>query len=158
MTGISPGEITYAADVIGALTAYTPVLTSNGTNPTLGTGGSLTQAGLWSRAGKLVYVTARIQFGTSGPAAGTGDYRVSLPTAASSLLTASGSLGLGTIVGSGAIRDNSAVSASRAVSVQLVSSTTVMMINGSGDSVGATVPWTWAASDAITIGVVYPID
>lgn len=56
---------------------YTPVLTALTTNPTLGTGGSTT--GRYYRIGKLVIGHFGVFFGTAGAAAGSGEYRVSIP-------------------------------------------------------------------------------
>lgn len=155
---MASGDILTASDIGLAATAWTPALTGTTTNPTLGSGGNFTQSGFYYRVGKLVYASATLRFGTAGVSAGSGDYRISLPVAASASLAAAGTLGGAAIIGSGIVRDNSAVSASRAVAVQLVSSTTVLMVAGSGDSINSAAPWAWAASDAITIGVVYPID
>jgi len=65
---------------VGAPTDYTPVLTAATTNPTLGTGGGM--AGRYIQVGKLVTYWFNITFGTSGAAAGSGAYTISLPVAA----------------------------------------------------------------------------
>lgn len=59
---------------------YTPVLTASTTNPTLGTGSSA-QARYQRQYGLVTY-QGIIQFGTSGTAAGSGEYRISLPVTA----------------------------------------------------------------------------
>lgn len=85
-------EVRDAIDGIQApWTAYTPALTAATTNPTLGTGSSAT--GSYLQVGKFVVATGRIAFGTSGVAAGSGRYSISLPpvTAVTSAL----SIGIG---------------------------------------------------------------
>lgn len=58
--------------------AYTPVLSASITNPTLGSGGSIT--GAYRRIGKTVHWRVTIDSGTT-PAAGSGNYEVTLPFA-----------------------------------------------------------------------------
>lgn len=60
-----------------AWTTYTPTLTATTTNPTLGTGS--TRSGRYIREGRKVTVLVNIKFGTSGTAAGSGFYEVTLP-------------------------------------------------------------------------------
>ena len=67
---------------LGTWTSYTPALTASGTNPTLGSGSTAT--GKYNQIGKTVFGWAKIQFGTSGVAAGSGILRISLPIAAAS--------------------------------------------------------------------------
>lgn len=62
----------------GTWATYTPTLTATGTNPTLGTGP--TQLGRWTKEGTLATVAIYIALGSSGSAAGTGIYEISLPT------------------------------------------------------------------------------
>ena len=83
----------------GTWTTWTPTLTASTTNPTLGTG-SIT-AGRYVQNGKVVTAVAYIQFGSSGAAAGTGSYRVSLPVNATAYTRSYG-------MGSGAFIDVSA--------------------------------------------------
>jgi hypothetical protein len=77
------GSVLTAAELngIGEWTSYTPVLTAATTNPTLGTGSSST--GSYARIQDLIIYRFAITFGTSGVAAGSGVYRVSLPVTAS---------------------------------------------------------------------------
>lgn len=63
----------------GAWTSWTPALTASTTNPTLGTGGST--SGKYVKIGRTVMGWGYIKFGTSGQAAGSGTYLVSLPVA-----------------------------------------------------------------------------
>jgi len=75
------GQILLASELNApmAFTAYTPALTSTGTQPVLGTGSSAT--GEYVQINKFVYGYFNIQFGTSGITAGTGNYLISLPVA-----------------------------------------------------------------------------
>ena len=73
------GQVLTAAELNAPMkwTSYTPVLSSSGTQPVLGTGGSAT--GKYVQINKFVFGYFNIQFGTSGVTAGTGTYLVSLP-------------------------------------------------------------------------------
>lgn len=139
---------------------YVPVLTAATTNPTLGSGS--TAAGWWKRLDEMIFGEAQIRFGTSGVVAGSGTYAVSLPFAANtSFEVASGSLGIGSTIGGGAIRDNSAVTAgSRQLVIVLASTTTVLLGIGDGTALAVTdaVPFVWAASDGISINFAYQAD
>lgn len=124
-------------------TDYTPTLTAATTNPTLGTGSS--QNGRWVQVGSLVVVQVSITFGTSGTAAGSGAYYVSLPAAASSTAP---------VLGSGDLRDDS--TGSRRVASALVgSSTSVTGLVTDDGQVSSSVPWTWAASDSLRLSLTY---
>lgn len=140
-------------DGIGTATAYTPALTATTTNPTLGTGGSV--SGYYTRNGQLVTGVARIEFGTSGTNAGSGFYLVSLPVAVwSSAYWASGSSGAGSAVGTFAVRAEGGPSAAHGV-LQLRSTTTVgMYAHGSG-VVGGALPAAFAANSRISIQFSY---
>jgi hypothetical protein len=95
----SAGAVLTAAQLntIGSYSVYTPVLTASITNPTLGTGS--TQFGAYATVNGMCVGYGSIIFGTSGAAAGSGNYRVSLP------LTGVGSE---YSIGGGRIRDASA--------------------------------------------------
>jgi hypothetical protein len=71
---------TVALGAIEDWQSYTPTLTGSGSNPTLGSGSSAT--GRYQRNGKTITGRADILFGSSGVAAGTGQYIISLPVAA----------------------------------------------------------------------------
>jgi hypothetical protein len=133
------------AGVLGAWQAYTPALTADTTNPTLGTGSEVT--GRYVQLGKLVIGEARIIFGTSGAAAGSGAYRVSLPVSP----TNNGDAPAGIVNG----RDNSVPVYQ--VAVALVDSANQWLIlRGHGVlGWGAAIPWTWAASDWIKVVFAY---
>lgn len=121
-------------------TAYTPVLTASTTSPTLGTGS--TQLGAWNRQGDTIDWWAYIQFGTSGTAAGTGTYRVSLPPAAA-YSTNRDFLFVGD-----AELNNSGTGYMRHLNLA-GSTTTTEMWSGADPaaSVAAAVPFAWSTSD-----------
>jgi hypothetical protein len=150
------GDIVFAADMGQAATAWTPALTATTTSPTLGTGGSST--GVWWREGKFIYATARFVFGTAGVAAGAGDYRISLPVAASASIVGSGALGDAPPTGTATMRDASAIGTSQGAIAQLVSATSALLLVNAGGVVGAAAPWVWALNDRINCAFVYPID
>ena len=82
--GTTSGQVLTAAtlNTIGAAAeTYTPALTAVTTNPTLGTG-SFAEA-RYQLIQKRAFVQGAIYFGSSGAAAGTGAYRISVPSAIS---------------------------------------------------------------------------
>lgn len=117
--------------------AWTPSLIGAVTNPTLGSGSST--VGRFLRVGNLVVGWGEVVFGTSGTAAGSGVYRVTLPVAAATD---------GAVVGSGVLVDSSTghvrVAGLRRASVSSRASLWV-----TDAEVGPAAPWAWAASDAI---------
>jgi hypothetical protein len=146
--GLSAGQILTAATMnqIGAVwETWTPALTASTTNPTLGTGSSIT--GRYGRIQKTVFGNVTILFGSSGVAAGTGFYFVSLPVTAQSNTPP---------VGSGWLLDSS-TSLLRQVEVTLDTTSRVALWidNSTNFAVSATNPWTWAASDQIRFNFVY---
>lgn len=150
---ITSGSIALAADVVQAPTTYVPTLTAATTNPTLGTGS--TQAGFYYRLGDWIIGEARIRFGSSGAAAGTGLYAISLPVAANATFhNIGGGTGIASPIGSGALRDNSIPSASRPCVPYLQTATTARMLTGNGN-VDDAVPWIWAINDALNIQFMY---
>lgn len=72
---VSNGDIRFPPG--SALTAWTPGLTSDNTDPTLGT--AAVQYGRIISMGGFVFAPFHIQFGTSGVNAGVGNYRIPLP-------------------------------------------------------------------------------
>jgi hypothetical protein len=138
LTALAPSGTTY--------TNYVPALTADTTNPTLGTASTAT--GEYLRIGDKVHVQLFIQFGTSGAAAGNGIYFVSVPVNIASTVAAA------VAVGSGAIRDDSAGSW-RPVSALRFSATTVQMVSDASARVAFDSPWTWAASDWMTLDLSY---
>jgi hypothetical protein len=59
---------------LGLYGSWTPTLTASSVNPTLGVASSAD--GIYHRNGKLITVTFKIVFGSSGTAAGTGNYGI----------------------------------------------------------------------------------
>lgn len=71
----------------GPWTAYTPVITGSGSNPNIGSTGTIT--GRYVQIGKTVHFEAQITVGGSGISAGSGNYSITLPvTAESTFITA----------------------------------------------------------------------
>jgi hypothetical protein len=127
-----------------AWTAYTPTLTATTTSPTLGTGSSAT--GAYLQIGKLFFVRGVIVFGTSGVVAGSGNYRVSMPTSLSTGYNA-----WRVAYGQAILEDSSA--SSRVVRFLMAPSSgasVAALIDVAGAQVTDAVPWVWAASDAIS--------
>ncbi|MEU1240034.1 hypothetical protein ABZ388_06715 [Micromonospora parva] len=130
--------------VFTAWTAYTPVWSTTGTAPSLGTGGAIT--GRYKQVGKDVTATGRILLGTT-PSAGTGQWRITLPVAAQS-----GSLH----VGSAVAFDATDATASRPVAAWLADASTMRFTAATGgDLSGGTVPFTWASSDQLRWSIRY---
>jgi hypothetical protein len=147
----SDSGTTWRTSVLGSgLQTYTPVLTAATTNPTLGTGSSV--AGEFERFGDWVVGAVEIVWGTSGVAAGSGFYEISLPVA----MVASGPTA-GRIIGSGVIFDSSAAGAAAwfLVSVTAVSSTTCRGVMQGFNPQSGVSPVVPAASDQIRITFAY---
>lgn len=156
------GAITAPTSSIGTWETWTPTLTASTTNPTLGSGA--VQAGRYQRIGNgMVAFSATIIFGTSGVAAGSGLYTISLPVAP---------VGAGTFAGiqqvTGTIEDTSAgTRLSCSGWIQDGTTGIVRLIYGGGTgavtdsstncSVGSGTPWTWAASDRLDFSGTYMI-
>jgi hypothetical protein len=127
-------------------TLYTPTLTAATTNPTLGSGS--VQAGEYVQTGRTVHGFAQVSFGTSGTAAGSGTYYVSLPVAAwSTTIT----------IGSGFMQDQD--TGARKMCIPFTDTSTRVQIfyeAASGfPSVSNSAPWTWAAQDSIWFNFTY---
>lgn len=135
---------------------YTPSLQAATTNPTLGSGS--TQQGAYYRTGRWVFVHFFIRFGTSGTAAGSGGYFVSLPVSANTTnLTSSTTARTGSPVGSGIIHDDSAPAATQTSVLTLRDASTAGIQPATGGTpVSDSNPWVWAASDLISGVVKYP--
>lgn len=134
-------------NAIGVWNSWTPVLTATTTNPTLGTGS--VQSGNYIKYGQMLIVEGRITFGTSGVAAGSGSYLISVPPS-TTITPTSAAIPLG----QARILDSSAVTIGIAnvyyqdgthVGLNMPSTTTV---GGFGTVTHAT-PMAWAASDSI---------
>lgn len=129
-----------------AWTSYTPTLTATTTNPTLGTGSVRT--GSYTQEGKKVTYRGTVKFGTSGVAAGSGFYEVSLPVAAVSL---SNSRQQGTVTA----WDNSAGNFEDGAIFVETGATTKARLSVGGLVATNSAPWTWAASDQFDFTIVY---
>lgn len=141
-------------DVIEGLVhaTYVPTLTATTTNPTLGTGG-LIQEGWFFQLGKWIVGGWFIRFGTTGAAAGSGTYLVSLPVTAnvSNPMRASVSSGLQNVIGVTQYRDDSVPSVF--LGACMLHSATHVHMRDSGISSAVVThasPFAWTASDAIT--------
>jgi hypothetical protein len=133
-----------ALETQNAWTAYTPALTALTTNPTLGAGSTAT--GRWVRQkDRTIEATAKIIFGTSGVAPGSGNYLVSLPVAAGAGVLA---------ICKGYIFDFD-TSDFRLITGFGASSTTIHLVAEGANTVSDASPWTWAASDQIQFSITY---
>lgn len=136
-----------------AWTAYTPTLTASSVNPTLGA--TPTQTGYYLSVGKLVVCRGRLAVGGAGFAAGTGDYRVSLPVAAS-LTVVNPRLGFASVSDSSATAfaqvTPSLDGASGAYFVLYYPATYPL---GALTTVGAAAPMAWGQADSIDWLLVY---
>lgn len=142
--------------IAGSRVTFGPTLTATTTNPTLGSGS--TQAGWYTYLpGPCVAFTFFIRFGTSGAAAGSGQYLIPLPVTAATLS------GFGTgdqvAMGVGMLRDNSAGTIASATTYVPGSNLAVCAVlhDNSGGTVSNSAPWTWAASDYIAGSITYAI-
>lgn len=129
--------------------SWTPTLTADGGNPALGTGGTAT--GRYTQFGKFVHAYGRITFGTASVSAGTGEYEIALPVAASSNAFPANV----TVYGSAVLFDSSASSFNIAHSYALDANECRIAISGTGLTVSNSTPWTWAANDIIILTLMY---
>lgn len=152
LTGRGVSLVIGATGVVAAR-SWTPALTASTTNPTLGTASS-TSGTYWKRNGRLDGI-GRIVFGTSGVNPGSGDYRISLPVAASSAYTASTAYSAGHPIGTALLRNGASPGTSLSAIVQLATSTTAMVILPGGGAMGSAGPWAWTATSQIHIALDY---
>jgi hypothetical protein len=134
------------------VTTYTPTLTSNGgTNPTLGTGNTITSEYTIFN-GKHCNYRGVFTFGTTGANGGTNQYLISLPfTAAASLST--GVSDVGAFLG----RDTSASALYPGICYIAANSNTMSFVSTANGLVTGTSPFTWAASDYLSWEITYLI-
>lgn len=142
---------------------YTPVLSADTTDPSLGAG---TSEGWWVKFGNLIIAWGIITFG-AGASAGSGNYRITLPTPVE-VLSPLNYVGSGPILGYGLLRDNSALStSSRTTAIQLVESFDAIvgtgqfrmyLLDGAAIVVDNSNPFVWADSDRISFHVIYPAE
>lgn len=130
-------------------TNFTPSIVGATTSPTLGTGSETT--GAYIQIGKLVIYRFKIIFGTSGVAAGSGEYRILCPVAAAG----TGEYGAAFQI---FLYDSSTAAAWSTGSPHFITTTTFSIsygVGGGNTSVSNAAPWVWAASDQIKGGIVY---
>lgn len=145
------GDHVHALSSLGAWQTYTPALQASTTNPTLGTGSTV--RGRYVQHGKTVIAEIFIAFGSSGTAAGSGTYRVTLP-----VTNQAGTAN--TLVGHGWVKSAGTYTRVEAF-IPLVSSAYVEMrypnavVGGTLITVNNTNPGAWTASDEIRLLVEY---
>jgi hypothetical protein len=140
---LNPYTPTKGADGAVGWNAFTPVFRSNGSNPSLGTGGTI--VGRYrQQSDKSVQGTVNIVFGTS-PSAGTGTYLIDFPVAPSLALTYA-------VVGSYYAYHNPTFSTGAAI---FGSSTQLQLLSAANALVGAASPWVWAAGDVLVVRFAY---
>lgn len=136
--------------------SWTPTLQAVTTNPTLGSGSATD--GQYVVTDGWCHYWARWRFGTSGVAGGTGVYFFALPVTPHASLVASDTTYEGSTIGHGGARDNSATGSSTTCRIQLSAAGTGYMHSAVGVTFWSpTAPWTWAASDRISISGSYPV-
>lgn len=115
--------------------SYTPTLTSNGTQPVLG---SSTISGKFWMKGPVCWYTGKLDVTTGGSwSAGTGTYRFGLPVTASSQVYR----------GQGTAFDNGTADYPQFAEVQASTAYCILVQASNGNNVGATTPMTPATGD-----------
>lgn len=145
--------------IVGAYTSYTPTLTGSTTDPTLGSGSSV--SGFYKRLGRWVRGKAVITFGTSGTAVGSGYYGLLLPVQPADKVQAIGigfafdnSDSLRFVVATAAVLPALWV-ASTSKAVLLQSNVATEGFANGHNPIGAAVPFAWSASDQLAITFEY---
>jgi len=139
--GTTSGQVLTAAtlNTIGAAwETYTPALTASTTNPTLGTGSSV--SGRYGQVNKIVCGQGQISFGTSGVAAGNGFYFVSLPITAQSS---------GKVIGQFQFYDSSSGAVYLGTVISDTTTRGIMYYGAPSTVVTNAAPFVWAANDFI---------
>lgn len=130
---------------------YVPSLTATTTPPTLGSGSTVDGRYLLNPGTGQCVGDIFINFGTSGTAAGSGTYLVTLPF--DILGFNSASIGQADIIGTFTLRDNSSTNASRhgvlTANDFSPGRARLDLLDGTNPSVTSAVPWAWTVSDAI---------
>lgn len=142
---------------LGLQGTYTPALQATTTSPTLGT--AAVQLGDWELNAGMVQVGFTIQFGTAGTAAGSGTYRVTLPSGFGIDADWQDNRAVGTVW----ISDSSAGATGFYVAVLRTSSSspdTVVMATTEFPQRAVTnaIPMTWAANDYLRGSFRYKTD
>lgn len=140
------GDLVLADGVVGEWVSYTPTLgTISGTAPTVGNG---TLTGYYTRVGKTVIASVRLQFGTTSTFGEAGAaWTVSLPVATATGMTFYG-------VGNAVCYDQSTV-AGRTTAAVWHASTTTVRFNPPGGDITSTFPFTWTNQDQFRFTFVY---
>lgn len=126
---------------------YVPALSAAVTPPTLGSGS--VQQGRWTKIGRQVTGWAFIAFGTSGAAAGSGEYRISLPVPPR--LTAVNNV----VIGEGYLYDQSANQLEQVIfAARSTDGLAIMFKNGTFGITEAS-PWAWTNLDQLTVRFSY---
>ena len=154
--GLTAGQILTAdtLNTIGAASvSYTPALTAVTTNPTLGTGSFA--GGTYQQIQDRAFVEGAIFFGSSGAAAGTGAYRISVPSAISIKSNNSA-------IGYGLFYDSSAGFIFYPMQAFYISATTFSLVVASpaysaASVLGSTIPVVPANSDQIRFTLCYEV-
>lgn len=135
---------------------YTPALTASTTNPTLGTGSSV--SGRYTlRNGNWCDVRGLIKFGTSGTGAGSGSFSISLPFSTNANITG-GNLPLGSCY----VLDSNVPAAYNGMPFAAASASTMLVLMGGTPTTGPaqmsnTIPMAWSTSDTIGFNITYEI-
>jgi hypothetical protein len=138
------GNNTYERDFIeafGAMDSYTPSWTASSSNPSLGNG---TLLGAYTQVGKSVWFRVLLTTGST-TTYGSGAWRFSLPVTATGVLSGAG----GDVGGAACYDDSGALRRFR--HVYLAATTYVSLADDDGTLVAATVPFTWATGDTLSI-------
>ena len=154
--GTTSGQVLTAAtlNTIGAVgEGYVPALTATTTNPTLGTGSFAD--GRYQLIQKRVFLEGAIFFGSSGAAAGSGSYRISVPAAVSIKSNNSP-------IGFGVFFDASASFALYPLQAFYISATTFQLVvantgYGAGSGLSNTVPVVPTNQDQIRFTLCYEV-
>jgi hypothetical protein len=137
-------------------TSYTPTWASSGTAPAIGNG---TLTGRYRRAANSDLVIVEItQVWGSTTTNGTGLYNWTLPVTASSAAVTAIVSGSGQVTNAGDISQPCVSVVATTTQVVVVAGpcpNTATTVNSRGGQVGATVPFTFATSDTITLTVQY---
>jgi hypothetical protein len=136
--------------------------TPSWTNLTVGTGGNALNVGLFSMSGKLVHYRVQMIFGSSSPSMGTAPNFIAPITPNPNLYRSA--IGMSAIVGQVNLLDNGIIEHHGFCRINSTDQTKfdIIALNAAGTylsagTVTATVPFTWAPSDGITVTGSYDV-
>lgn len=118
-----------------ALIAFTPQLTADTTNPTLGTGGTI--SGYYYRIFDQIYLWGDFRFGTAGINAGSGIYNIVLPFTINDLLGGDVLPGRAPVVGVASLWDNNSNAGKLPLNVEMRTPNTLMFNTRINSGIGA---------------------